>query len=116
MLGPKSSGGLGVGSLASLNWALLTKWIWRFKTENDSLWRRVIGSIHRCERKPIHSWAKKSLPGTWSSIVNVFSTLGNIDIDVSDIFEFQVGDGKKILFWLDDWLKNETFVVKFPFS
>nr|KAJ0216733.1 hypothetical protein LSAT_V11C300147860 [Lactuca sativa] len=48
------------------------------------------------------------------SIVNVFSTLGNIDIDVTDIFEFQVGDGNKILFWLDDWLKNGTLAVKFP--
>lgn len=37
-------------------------------------------------------WLKKSLPGTWSSIVNVFLTHGNIDIDVSDIFEFQVGE------------------------
>nr|KAJ0184879.1 hypothetical protein LSAT_V11C900455960 [Lactuca sativa] len=26
----------------------------------------------------------------------------------------EVGDGKKILFWLDDWLKNETLAVKFP--
>ncbi|GJZ75241.1 hypothetical protein Tco_0639706 [Tanacetum coccineum] len=39
-------GGLGIGSLASLNLALLQKWRWRFYNEKEALWCRVIKAIH----------------------------------------------------------------------
>ncbi|KAJ9561016.1 LOW QUALITY PROTEIN: hypothetical protein OSB04_006176 [Centaurea solstitialis] len=42
----KVNGGLGVGSLKALNLALMTKWWWWFKTETDSLWKRVIQALH----------------------------------------------------------------------
>ncbi|CAI9279463.1 unnamed protein product [Lactuca saligna] len=38
VLEPKERGGLGVGSLVSLKWALLFKWLWRFKIDLDALW------------------------------------------------------------------------------
>ncbi|KAI3752502.1 hypothetical protein L2E82_24535 [Cichorium intybus] len=43
---PKSCGGLGVGSLNSLNIALLSKWWWRFKSEKFSFWGSCIKAIH----------------------------------------------------------------------
>ncbi|CAI9279578.1 unnamed protein product [Lactuca saligna] len=54
VLSPKEKGGLGIGSLVSLNWALVTKWMWRFKSDLHALWRkyninkttgRVMGSM-----------------------------------------------------------------------
>ncbi|GKC96397.1 RNA-directed DNA polymerase, eukaryota [Tanacetum coccineum] len=39
-------GGLGIGSLASLNLALLQKWRWRFYNEKEALWCHVIKAIH----------------------------------------------------------------------
>ncbi|GJR48803.1 hypothetical protein Tco_1316906 [Tanacetum coccineum] len=42
----KDKGGLGVSSLFALNRALLIKWVWRFKTQNNLLWTRVIKAIH----------------------------------------------------------------------
>ena len=38
----KSKGGLGVHSLSLLNKALLCKWCWRFFSERDSLWKKII--------------------------------------------------------------------------
>nr|GFA46394.1 hypothetical protein [Tanacetum cinerariifolium] len=42
----KERGGLGVSSLYALNRALFLKWVWRFKTQKDLLWTRVIKAIH----------------------------------------------------------------------
>ncbi|GKE37908.1 RNA-directed DNA polymerase, eukaryota, reverse transcriptase zinc-binding domain protein, partial [Tanacetum coccineum] len=39
-------GGLNIGSLRAKNLALLGKWWWRFRREGESLWVRVIKSIH----------------------------------------------------------------------
>nr|GEZ81557.1 RNA-directed DNA polymerase, eukaryota [Tanacetum cinerariifolium]GEZ81579.1 RNA-directed DNA polymerase, eukaryota [Tanacetum cinerariifolium] len=42
VLASKKNGGLGVSSYFALNWALLFKWIWRFVSQDDSLWFHVM--------------------------------------------------------------------------
>ncbi|PWA89228.1 reverse transcriptase domain, Reverse transcriptase zinc-binding domain protein [Artemisia annua] len=39
-------GGLGIGSLHAANLAMLVKWVWRFHSEPNSLWKSVITFIH----------------------------------------------------------------------
>jgi hypothetical protein len=46
---PLTYGGLGVKNLILFNKALLGKWLWRFGTEEDHLWRRVIAAKYRLE-------------------------------------------------------------------
>nr|GFA02946.1 RNA-directed DNA polymerase, eukaryota, reverse transcriptase zinc-binding domain protein [Tanacetum cinerariifolium] len=48
-------GGLGVSSLYALNRALMFKWVWRFTTQQSSLWARVIKAIHGDDGKWFHS-------------------------------------------------------------
>jgi hypothetical protein len=43
---PKAEGGLGLGNLVAKNLALVGKWLWRFPREPNSLWHRVVRSIH----------------------------------------------------------------------
>ena len=52
VLADKSDGGLGVGSIQSLNFGLLVKWWWRLKNEKNSFWARVIQGIHNLSNKP----------------------------------------------------------------
>ncbi|GKE23604.1 RNA-directed DNA polymerase, eukaryota, reverse transcriptase zinc-binding domain protein, partial [Tanacetum coccineum] len=47
VLAPKDKGGLGVSSLYALNRGLMFKWVWRFLTQDTSLWARVIKAIPR---------------------------------------------------------------------
>lgn len=46
VMASKDTGGLGVSSLFALNRALLFKWVWRFITQKNSLWARVIKALH----------------------------------------------------------------------
>nr|GEV01452.1 RNA-directed DNA polymerase, eukaryota, reverse transcriptase zinc-binding domain protein [Tanacetum cinerariifolium] len=39
-------GGLNIGSLKAMNWALLAKWWWRFRFERDAFWVKVIKSLY----------------------------------------------------------------------
>ena len=43
---PKSAGGLGIGSLRNKNKALLFKWLWRYGSEESSMWKDLIKSIY----------------------------------------------------------------------
>ncbi|GKE46221.1 RNA-directed DNA polymerase, eukaryota, reverse transcriptase zinc-binding domain protein [Tanacetum coccineum] len=42
----KEKGDLGVSSLYALNRAFMCKWVWRFTTQKNLLWTRVIKAIH----------------------------------------------------------------------
>nr|GFA58219.1 RNA-directed DNA polymerase, eukaryota, reverse transcriptase zinc-binding domain protein [Tanacetum cinerariifolium] len=45
VLASKEKGGLGVSSFYALNRAFIFKWIWRFHTQNSSLWAREKGGL-----------------------------------------------------------------------
>nr|GFA62182.1 hypothetical protein [Tanacetum cinerariifolium] len=45
ILAAKDSG-LGVSSLFALNPALMFKWVWRFFSQKNSLWVRVVKALH----------------------------------------------------------------------
>nr|GEW49232.1 RNA-directed DNA polymerase, eukaryota [Tanacetum cinerariifolium] len=46
VLASKKRGGLGVSSFFALNRALLLKWVWRFISQDGSLWSRVIRALY----------------------------------------------------------------------
>ncbi|GJX46034.1 RNA-directed DNA polymerase, eukaryota [Tanacetum coccineum] len=46
VLSSRDSGGLGAGSLAAFNKALLFKWKWRLRDNPNALWVRLVTSIH----------------------------------------------------------------------
>nr|GFA18750.1 RNA-directed DNA polymerase, eukaryota, reverse transcriptase zinc-binding domain protein [Tanacetum cinerariifolium] len=72
-LASKEREGLGISSLYALNRGLLFKWIWRFVTQKNSLWARVIQAVHGLDGKigPNMRWGYNS---TWTSIVQEFHT------------------------------------------
>nr|GFA78418.1 RNA-directed DNA polymerase, eukaryota, reverse transcriptase zinc-binding domain protein [Tanacetum cinerariifolium] len=87
----KEKGGLGVSSFYALNRALIFKWDWRFRTQNFSLWSRVIKAIHGEDGK----LCKSSLSGSssnWIDIVRDISLLKNKGIDLFDSIKKKVGN------------------------
>ena len=58
----KEKGGLGIRKIDLLNKALLGKWIWRFASEKDNIWKRVIGVKYGQEG---FGWRTKEARGTF---------------------------------------------------
>ncbi|GJV73199.1 kinesin-like protein KIN-13B [Tanacetum coccineum] len=65
VMASKDAGGLGVASLFALNRGLMFKWVWRFITQQNSLWAKVITAIHGNIGKTV----KPTFPSIWLNII-----------------------------------------------
>ncbi|GJS03179.1 RNA-directed DNA polymerase, eukaryota [Tanacetum coccineum] len=110
VLASKKKGGLGVSSYYALNRALLLKWVWRFVSQDDSLWFRVIQAIHgsRIDSQSIHS------SSLWSSILKEVHVLKDRGFDFLEKCSKRVGNGSNTCFWLDSWKGGTSFREAFP--
>ncbi|KAJ0834140.1 putative reverse transcriptase zinc-binding domain-containing protein [Helianthus annuus] len=111
---PISCGGLGIRSLESINRSLLLKWAWRFKTEKESLWVKVISAIHNDRR----SWdlipVVTSLGGVWNNIAKVVACPIVENNKMRNFMRGKVGDGSGLSFWLDPWLDSKALKDVYP--
>ncbi|KAL9995937.1 putative RNA-directed DNA polymerase [Helianthus debilis subsp. tardiflorus] len=114
VIAPIEYGGLGFGSLRDSNLAMLSKWWWRFKTEKDGLWRRVVWAIHHNNRSWAPIPAKISLAGPWKQIVGIRGSLIQFGIDLPCSIRCKVGCGLKVSFWLDLWIGYQPLYMSFP--
>ncbi|GJY16790.1 protein PAF1 [Tanacetum coccineum] len=100
VLANKEVGGLGVNSFNAMNRALLFKLVWRFKTQHDALWVRVVKAIHgfhgSLDRIP-----PSSKSSTWIECVKGMIQLNKNGVDLMSFVSKRVGDGDKTMFWLD---------------
>ncbi|GJX76497.1 RNA-directed DNA polymerase, eukaryota [Tanacetum coccineum] len=110
VLASKKYGGLGVSSFYALNRALLFKWVWRFISKDNSLWSRLISSIHGSQFQ-VHS---SRHPSTWNVIVREVIVLKNQGIDLLSHCKIRVGSGLHTSFWNAIWLGDTTFSALFP--
>ncbi|KAL4586081.1 hypothetical protein LXL04_010712 [Taraxacum kok-saghyz] len=113
---PKDRGGLGVGCLNVLNLAMLAKWVWRYRNEdnNNSLWLSCIKAWHNIKAfdgKPI---ARASLKGKWWSIAKVQKELEEWNINFDGLMERKIGNGNNTHFWKDRWLEGEILKEIYP--
>ena len=88
------NGGLGIGSLRTHNLALLAKWWWRFKTEEDLLWKKVVTAIHG----PSGKLGESSKVGVWARIANLNKDFENANFPLNTLFSRKLGNGDKTLF------------------
>lgn len=110
----KQDGGIGVGSLKALNCALLTKWIWRLKCGQESIWKKVIMGIHNLHRKPMTSLSKKSIGGVSGNIVMAKVEIESSGDSTTNLFSVTVGNGKNTCFWSYVWVGSIPFSPCFP--
>ncbi|GJT75163.1 RNA-directed DNA polymerase, eukaryota, reverse transcriptase zinc-binding domain protein [Tanacetum coccineum] len=93
VLASNQKGGLGVSSFFALNRALIFKWVWRFRSQNSSLWAKVIKSIHGIDGK-LDSTAGHHQSLIWVDIVREVHALKRLGIDLADFIRRKVGDGE----------------------
>ncbi|XP_071713248.1 uncharacterized protein [Rutidosis leptorrhynchoides] len=115
VISPFEHGGLNLGSLKSKNLALLGKWWWRFKSEANSLWVKLIRSIHGpdgglgLEGNTLRSQTS----GIWHNIVAAGNFLESMDILFRASFNKIVNDGSSMLFWDDVWIDGVKLSQRF---
>ncbi|XP_021980533.1 uncharacterized protein LOC110876677 [Helianthus annuus] len=113
-IAPLEFGGLGFGSLRDANLAMLAKWWWRFKTEKNGLWRRVIWAIHHNPRAWNDIPVKSSVAGPWKSVCSIRHIMLNANIDLNMASSAVLSNGRNIQFWLDSWASQIPFYLMFP--
>nr|GFB38046.1 RNA-directed DNA polymerase, eukaryota, reverse transcriptase zinc-binding domain protein [Tanacetum cinerariifolium] len=102
VLAAKDVGGLGVSSLFALNRAPMFKWVWRFFSQNNSLWVRVVKALHGEDGK----FGKKiqpRYPSTWLNIINEIESLKLHGIDLVSFITPKLGNGVNTSFWDVAW-------------
>lgn len=114
VVAPKSEGGLGVGTIRTLNTSLLVKWWWRFKTEKNSLWVKVVKGIHNLHNKPHDYLSNPKISGVWNNIAACKNDLKKVGLDTMDVFQLNIKSGDNSLFWYDKWLGPVTLEEKYP--
>ncbi|GJX70961.1 RNA-directed DNA polymerase, eukaryota [Tanacetum coccineum] len=82
---------LGVSSFYALNRAMLLKWVWRFVSEDGSLWSRVIQAVYGSHigSHLVH------MASTWSSIMREVQLLKSKGFDFMSLCSKRVGDENK---------------------
>jgi hypothetical protein len=84
-------------------------WLWRFATERDALWRKVVevkyGSMDG-------GWCTNQVMGTYG--VGVWKHIRRGWECFSKFIKFEVGDGSQISFWHDIWCGDQPLKVSYP--
>ncbi|RVW14147.1 putative ribonuclease H protein [Vitis vinifera] len=105
----KRHGGLGLRYLKEFNHALLGKWLWRFPTERESFWRRVIvGKFGEVQG----GWTTREVresygTGLWKDIRKGWE----------EFFlrtRICIGNGRRTRFWWDIWVGDSKLKDLFP--
>ena len=91
------NGGLEIQRLRQFNSALLDKWLWRYGTERDALWRKVIEAKYGDGGG---GWCTKPVTGTYG--VSAWKSIRSGWMDFSKFLQFDVGDGTRVKFWEDE--------------
>ncbi|KAE8698414.1 hypothetical protein F3Y22_tig00110597pilonHSYRG00143 [Hibiscus syriacus] len=113
---PRQFGGLGLVDFKVKNKALLYIWLWRYGSERNRLWHRVINAKYEKGENhtlPVNTSARNK-PWIWCGIVRPLS-LSNVDSNpFASHVHVRVGDGSSLDFWSDNWVNRSNLKTLFP--
>ncbi|GJZ41692.1 RNA-directed DNA polymerase, eukaryota, reverse transcriptase zinc-binding domain protein [Tanacetum coccineum] len=113
-LSAKDRGGLGISSLFAMNRALLFKWVWRFFSQDNTLWARVIKAIHGSDGRIGTSSNSGNFSSCWTTIINETKAILKKGIDLRSYMQIKVGNGVSTKFWEDKWCEEGVLKDRFP--
>jgi hypothetical protein len=103
---PKECGGLGILNTKKMNVALLLKWIWRLYHEEDAMWVQILRAKYP-EASDFFAGNGQGGSQFWKSLHKI-----------KHIFKLgarhTVVDGRRTLFWLDNWHHLGVLKDAFP--
>ncbi|GJZ74415.1 RNA-directed DNA polymerase, eukaryota [Tanacetum coccineum] len=114
VLASKDKGGLGIGSLYSLNHALIQKWRWRFLTNPHALWARLITAIHGRNSDSTTFFSHIKTNGVWPRIVGSINSMHEKNHIPLSSMKRQVNNGSYTKFWYDSWAGSTPLKSLFP--
>ncbi|PWA78515.1 RNA-directed DNA polymerase, eukaryota, Reverse transcriptase zinc-binding domain protein [Artemisia annua] len=110
----KSCCGLGIGNLYASNLAMLTKWWWIFHSENNSLWKNIVTSIHGTTGGYYCANNVSTPLSPWKNIIGLDKPLSCVNSPLKSIFTRRVGNGSTFCFWTDHWIGENNLQTLFP--
>nr|GEU56796.1 RNA-directed DNA polymerase, eukaryota [Tanacetum cinerariifolium] len=93
--------------------ALMMKWVWRFYSQKESLWVRVIKAIYGDDGQ-LGKASKAGSRSCWRNIVIEVRILSNQGIKVLDYMRIKLGNGESTAFWDDNWIGGKVLKYSFP--
>nr|GEV36937.1 RNA-directed DNA polymerase, eukaryota [Tanacetum cinerariifolium] len=87
--------------------------VWRFISQNSSLWASVIKALHGKDGK-IGKKIKTSCPSIWLSIIHEVELLKSQRIDLPSFIIPKLGNGVNTSFWDVAWLGDVAFKFLVP--
>ena len=106
---PIQCGGLGIRNLVTFNQALLGKWLWRYATEREALWRKIVELKYGSMRG---GWCSTIVQGTYGT--SLWKTIRKGWPRFAAYVSFKVGNGALLSFWQDHWCGDTSLMVRFP--
>ncbi|PWA86984.1 RNA-directed DNA polymerase, eukaryota, Reverse transcriptase zinc-binding domain protein [Artemisia annua] len=113
-LASKAKGGLGIGSLYSLNHALIQKWCWRFFNNPRALWVQVITAIHGHSEDTSSFFNHVRDQGVLGRIVGSINIMHEKGIVPHSSLKRRVNNGISTKFWTQTWIGNSSLQHQFP--
>ena len=113
-LASKAKGGLGIGSLESLNHALIQRWRWRFLNTPNALWVMTIKAIHGLNGDSSIVNCSVKGNGVWARIVKDVNAMNDQGFIPHHFIKRNVRDGRTTRFWKDHWMGVASLQHQFP--
>ncbi|GJS77431.1 RNA-directed DNA polymerase, eukaryota [Tanacetum coccineum] len=95
------------------NQALMLKWIWRFMSNDSSLWSRFIKAMFGVRGSLVDTvyfhWCSN-----WLDINRELQSMSRQGLNLLSHAKLKVGDGTNTLFWNDVWLAESPLNLCYP--
>ena len=112
---PKQLGGIGVGNIMHKNLILLFKWWWRFSESDNTLWKRILKSVHEIKGlKASTETFNKVKDGTWTHLLSNETDTSKVRSIIEEGMLVRVGNGNSVRFWHDRWCEARMLKRAFP--
>ena len=112
---PKEMGGLGIGNIMHKNLILLFKWWWRFSEADNSLWKRILKSVHDIKGLKASTETFENVKeGTWAHLLRSDAETSKMRSIIEEGMIMKIGNGNSVRFWHDRWCEVGILKRAFP--